>query len=59
MKQYFSKMPAVMLMAVLFSVLFSSCVEHRYYRTNHHHSRSYYERRHMPPPAGVDIEIHH
>lgn len=40
------------------SFIFSSCVEHRYYKQNKHHSYGYYERRHMKVPVGIEIEIH-
>lgn len=49
-------LPITLLMAMLLSL--TGCVEHQYYRQNHHHSRPYYERRHMPPPAGVEFDIH-
>ncbi len=41
-------------------LLFSGCVEHRYYQEHNRHSDDYYHRRHMDPPhgAGVDIDIH-
>lgn len=40
------------------SLVFSGCIEHRYYRDNKHHSRNYYERRHMSVPVGIEFDIH-
>lgn len=47
-----------MLAAVGIMFVMSGCVEHNYYHQYHHHSRGYYERRHVPPPAGVEFDIH-
>ena len=37
--------------------LFSGCVEHRYYETNHHHSREWYEHHQQAPPQGMNFEL--
>jgi hypothetical protein len=43
---------------LLITLIFSSCVEERYYRKHDRHSREYYEHRHMEVPVGVELRIH-
>lgn len=43
---------------IVITLIFSSCVEERYYRQHERHSREYYEHRHMEVPVGVEFRIH-
>jgi hypothetical protein len=36
----------------------SGCYEQHYYHEHHYHTMDYYQRNHIPPPPGVDINIH-
>jgi hypothetical protein len=59
MQDNLKKVSALCMFVVAMAFFMTGCVEHRYYRTHHQHSPEYYHRHHMPPPAGVDIDIHH
>jgi hypothetical protein len=58
MKEQIKKIGCLLALSISLTLFLSGCVEHRYYHEHHRHSPEYYHRHHMPPPAGVDIDIH-